>query len=248
MMRLFTQILLLVFTGVFFTTCKKENMCDCVKGTGANITVTRQLEAFNKIIAQDKVDVHIINGNEFSVKVEAGKQVIKLIKTKVENNTLTITDDNRCDFTRSYKRKVIVYVTLPVLKHLTQDGVGDIYMDTQFVCDTFRYAVSNSGNTSLDIKADIVFGGMHGNGDVTMKGVVKENYIHSIGEGFFDSYDTDTQSMIVTLRSSGKIKIRASNYIKLDLYNRSTGNVYYKGNPAIIEKIGTGKGELINDN
>lgn len=223
-------------------------MCDCVKGTGSTTSETRELSSFNEVIIQDKIDVHLITGTNHSVKIEGGKNVIKLVKTKIENGILTVSDDNRCDFTRSYKKKITVYITVPALKRIQQDGLGEVYMDTTFVCDTFRYAISNSGNLHLDLNSDVVYGGMHGNGDVFMKGIVGSNLVHAVGQGFYHGYDVNANDVILTLRTSGKMEVNVNSFLKVDMYDRSTGDIFYKGYPNSIYKNIQGSGKLIETN
>lgn len=245
----FRNYALLVILSAVFVTCKKENLCDCFKGTGKQTEETRNLEAFNQVFVQDKIDVHLIEGNEYKVRLEAGKQVIKLVKTVVENGVLTISDENKCDFTRSYKREVVVYVTLPKIRKLRNDGLGDVYMDSQFTCDTLNYSMSNSGNLHLNLNADIVYGGMHGNGDVYMKGTVNESSIFAGGQGYFYGFDAVAQNVILTLNTSGRMEVNVNSFLKVDMFERSTGDIYYKGQPSTIWKATfEGKGKLVDKN
>jgi len=223
-------------------------MCDCFKGTGSATSETRDLAAFDEIIIQDKIDVHVSTGTNYSAKIEGGKHVIKLIKTKIENGVLILSDDNRCDFTRSYKKKITVYITVPSLNRIQQDGLGDVHMDNTFACDTFRYYMSNSGNLYLNVNSNVVYGGMHGNGDVFMKGIVGENVIHAIGQGFYHGFDVKANNVVLTLRTSGKMEVNVNSFLKIDMLNRSTGDIVYKGFPASIYKNIQGSGKLIEQN
>ena len=246
-MKKIKTIFLVLAVGVIFSTCKKENLCDCFKGTGKQTAETRNLTPFDEVFVQDKIEAHLIEGNEFSVRVEAGQHLIKLIKTTVENNKLTIKNNNKCDFTRSYKRKIIVYITLPRLRKLTNNGVTNVYMDSQFKCDTLNYSASNSGDLYINVNATIVYGGMHGNGDVYMQGFVNENYLFAGGQGYFHAFNTSAQKVILSLRTSGKMEVNANSFLKIDMYQKSTGDIYYKGNPNLIENI-DGSGKIINAN
>lgn len=234
---------------LLFNSCKKENLCDCFKGTGKETSEIRLPGKFDRLFIEDKIDVHLIEGNEYSVHIEAGSHVIKLIKTRIDDATLYITDDNKCDFTRSYKRKVVVYITMPYLYKIRHNGVGNVYMDNTFHCDTLYYGVSNSGDLHLNLDADVVFGGMHGNGDTYMKGVIAHNSVHAGGQGYYHGFDALSQDVILTLNTSGKMEVNVNSYLKIDMYDRSTGDIYYKGHPAIIEKATfAGKGNLVDVN
>jgi hypothetical protein len=238
----------LVLVVVTLSTCKKENLCDCFKGTGKETTEERDLNGFNKIYMESKVDVHLSQGSEFKVRVEAGKHVIKLIKTEVKDGTLHISDHNTCDFTRSYKRKVTVYVTMPYLRDLNNDGVGDLYMDNQFTCDTLHYYMSNSGNLHLNLNANQLYGAMHGNGDVYLTGTVNQNVMFAGGQGYFYAFDAVSHNVVLTLKTSGRMEVNVNNDMKIEMAERSTGDVYYKGYPAKIFGTILGKGEVVDKN
>jgi len=245
----FRNNIVLLFLSFLLLTCKKENLCDCFKGTGKQTSEERSLTSFNQVFVQDEIDLHLIEGNEYKVRVEAGKQVIKLVKTIVKDGVLTVSDENKCDFTRSYKREVIVYVTLPKIRKLRNDGLGDVYMDSQFVCDTLNYYCSNSGNMHLNLNADIVYGGMHGNGDVYMKGTLNESSIFAGGQGYFYGFDALAQKVILTLNTSGRMEVNVNSFMKIDMLERSTGDIYYKGHPTEIWKATfAGKGNLVDKN
>lgn len=249
MFSTFRNNILLLILSILLVTCKKENLCDCFKGTGKQTSEQRTLNAFKEVFVQDEIDVHLIEGNEYSVRIEAGKQVIKLIKTSVDNDVLIISDDNKCDFTRSYKREVVVYVTLPILRKIENNGLGDVYMDSQFTCDTLNYYMSNSGNLHLNLNANIVYGGMHGNGDVYMKGTINESSIFAGGQGYFYGFDAVAKKVILTLNTSGRMEVNVNSFMKIDMLERSTGDIFYKGNPSTIWKATfDGKGKLIDKN
>lgn len=52
----------LFILSFLLVTCKKENLCDCFKGTGKQTTEERSVAAFNKVFVDDEIDVHITEG------------------------------------------------------------------------------------------------------------------------------------------------------------------------------------------
>ncbi len=240
LMKSYFLIFILFF---LFNSCKKENLCDCFKGTGKDIEETRSLNAFDEILVEDKIEVHIKNGTDYVAKIVAGSKVIPLIKTSVENGKLKISDNNTCDFTRDYSRKVIVEITVPALNKINQNGTGNVIMDDEFNCDILSYYLSNSGNLYINTTANIVYGSMHGNGDVYVKGKIKSNFIYAGGQGFYHAFDANSDEMILTMNTSGKMEVSVNQFLKIDMAERSTGNIYYRGNPnkTTLNIKGTGK-------
>ena len=76
----------LIFTTCLFLffSCKKENLCDCVKSTGPTNVIYRDLKDFNCIFLKDKIDLYLTQGPQFEVRVEAGANLQKLIKTELD--------------------------------------------------------------------------------------------------------------------------------------------------------------------
>src|SRR5690349_19772036 len=116
--------------------CNKENRWDCIKRTGQSTTVIRTLPPFDKIYLKDNIDVFITQGNTPEVRIEAGSNLISLVKTEVDSGVLRITNDNRCNWARTYKNGAIkVYITMPVLRFLWHFGSGFLQSKDTIACD-----------------------------------------------------------------------------------------------------------------
>ncbi|MDQ3046695.1 MAG: DUF2807 domain-containing protein, partial [Bacteroidota bacterium] len=101
-MKYYKFIFLITFLWSF-PSCKKENMCDCIKRTGSVIFETRELPPFDKVYVENNLNVFITQDSVFEVKVEAGKNIVPLIKLEVVDGTLYCRNKNRCSWARSYK-------------------------------------------------------------------------------------------------------------------------------------------------
>ena len=76
-MRTIRFMLILILLG-FSMSCDKDHLLDCTKGTGPYFTVTRYIQGFNKIYLSDNVDLKIVPGKNWMVKVTAGQLLIDL--------------------------------------------------------------------------------------------------------------------------------------------------------------------------
>jgi len=226
--------------------CNKENRWDCVKRTGQNTTEIRTLPPFDKIYLKDNIDVFIVQGNTPEVKIEAGSNLISLIKTEVDSGVLRITNDNRCNWARAYKNGTInVYITMPVLRFLWHFGSGFLQSKDTIACDTLDIWAHQTGNVDLIVNANIIYTNMHTTADVTLRGrsAVLGNW--HVGEGYLHCADLLTDIMWTETRASGDEYFN----VKTDLAATIgwIGNIYYSGNPHITLK-GEGKGKLIQQN
>ena len=214
------------------------------KGTGKRITETRPLTAFNKIYLEDNVNIIITPGNYYEAKVEAGEKLIPLIHTKVDSGTLILSNDNRCNWARSYKKGIInVYVTMPTLRFIWHYGSGNITCSDTIHCDTINVQTRETGNIDLTLDAHIVYGQFHGSSDVTLHGKAPLMGLYHVGEGYFYAEDLQTDEIWTHSNASGDEKLNAKKVITAKLF--WAGSIYYTGNPPQVNSEIKGSGKLI---
>src|SRR6267378_7712006 len=87
--------ILAILTVCFFFTCKKENLCDCLKRTGDIVRQERKLtHVRNFNFGTGKLNCFITRDSVCKIVVEAGSNLVNLVKTEVRNDTLFITNHN----------------------------------------------------------------------------------------------------------------------------------------------------------
>lgn len=228
---------LLLFLG-----CKKENRCDCIKRTGSIITETRSVSDFYNVTVEDNVNVFITQDSFFEVLVEAGKNIAPLIKTEVTNGTLSIRNDNRCNWTRSYKKPFNVYIKMPVVKYILSKGTGTVKSLNVIISDSIDLETQNSGNMEFTVNNFKVTSHMYGYGDITLHGTTQEHACSIGGDGFMYASDLHTSYTWIQSFTSGLSYIYATNLLICTI--DKTGDVYCYGNPTTVQKSLNGSGQL----
>lgn len=240
----------LIFTTCLFLffSCKKENLCDCVKSTGPTNVIYRDLKDFNCIFLKDKIDLYLTQGPQFEVRVEAGANLQKLIKTELDGETLKVYNNNRCNWVRGYKHKIKVYVTAPYFKYLKHGGLGVIQSLNTITQDTISLRTENSGDFRLDLNTYRVVGSAHGNGDMYLTGTTDRLESYYYGTNYLYAYGLNISSYVfLDSYSIGHAYINAPENGLMDIKIDRAGNIYYKGNPATINLTRNGKGNLIQE-
>jgi hypothetical protein len=237
-------ILILAFAmAISFPSCKKENLCDCFKTTGPNASETRNVEAFDSLFVEDNIEVRFTEAPYYEVTVEAGHNIVPLIKTKVENRYLKISNSNKCNFVRSYKRRIIVHVKSPKIRSLYNYGNKNIVSENTITSDTIDYYIKGAGDIHLKISNTKTSGHIHGNGDIYLSGNCYEHTVHATGQTFINAENLSTYYTWVFYKSTGIANIKADGKIVALMYG--SGNVFYDGNPPIIEVTRWAEGQLI---
>src|SRR5688500_1333547 len=164
-----------------FSSCKKENMRDFYKGTGKIITETRALSGFNTIHVEDKINVVLTESPAFEVTVEGGENLIGLIKTELKDSVLSIRNDNKFNFMRSYKKGVItVHIKLPALVSIQQYGQGTIQSANVFTTPVIDIFTKGSGDVILEVNNQRVLTHMHNTSDIYLSGQTGEHDCYQI--------------------------------------------------------------------
>lgn len=236
-----------LFAIVFLmiSSCEKDHMCDCFKSTGEVTKELRSVSAYTGLNVSDNVDVFINQGTDFSITVEAGENIIDGIITLIENNTLYIKNENKCNWVRSYNNPLSVYLTVPALSLIFHQGSGDIYSDQKLFLDSLQVELWSSGNATLNLEAGFIKTLQHVSvGDIRLTGFAKKLYIYNNGNAFSYCADFKAKEVQVDQQSTGECYVTADSIFHYDI--SGIGNVYLYGNP-IVTGTSTGKGQLIRN-
>ncbi len=239
-------IYILFLIGII--SCKKENLCDCVKVTGAANTIYHDVQGFTCVQVQDKMNVYLTQGSKFEVKIEAGRNLQPLIKAEINGDTLKVFNTNRCNWVRGYKHHINVYITAPYFKSITNSGVGPIQSLNTITQDTVICRTTNSGDMRLGVNANLVICSAHGNGDIYLTGTTGSLQNDYTGTNYLYAKDLTVLNYVYLHSVSiGHAYINAPPNGLMDIVLDRSGNIYYKGNPGTIHLIKNDKGDLIKE-
>lgn len=238
--KYFTYLIVIAF----FISCKKENMGDCFKSTGPIKTETRSISPFTKIITNDNINLFIKQGPNLVLEVSGGENLLEFIKTKVVLNTLNISNQNKCNWVRSFKKEINITITLPELNEIEYYGSGDITFLNQFKTDEFYLNMFNaSGKADLNLNGSLIELKIHtGPSDIKATGITDNIVLYNNGNGILDADNLQAKDALAITANTGELKVNATDFIKAEI--RSRGDIILNGDPE-IELSNTGSGELI---
>lgn len=240
-----TIILLAVAAIICINSCKKENMGDCLKSTGDITTEERATSPFYRILLEDDVNLIITQDTFYKIEVEAGENLIPLVNTIIEEDTLTITNSNTCNWVRSYKNEINVYVTVKELSIITYSGSGNVLSTNTITARNILIEQkSGSGNMDIRIDADTSYLQFHtGTGDITCSGSSAMSFLYNSSNGFLYCSDLQTTNTFVSNSGTGDIYLNVDS--SLTAFIHFVGSIFYKGNPSVINEEIDGTGKLI---
>ena len=219
-------------------------MGDCIKGTGIVKKETRILEDFDSIYVDRRLNIVLVQDTVNFAVVEAGENLIGLIDTEVKNGKLTLQNNNKCNWVRSYKIPVNIEVHTNNLKHIVMWGAS--YITNK---DTLRFPKlvveyrDASGNIDLMVDNQLTNIIQHtGAGDAVIHGKTEQLTVYMSSLAFGDYTDLLAKNVFVDNRSSSDCKVLGNQTFIFRL--RGDGNIFYKGQGEIISEENTGNGAI----
>jgi hypothetical protein len=235
--------IILIFLSA--SSCQKIGVGDCFKNTGAITTESREAFPFTYIHMKNNVDVFLTQDQKYSISVRAGKNIISGIKTTISGNTLTIENNNSCNWIRSFESPIEVYLGIPKLDSILYQSSGNLTSLNRIIGDSIQLdVIEGGGSINLEIEMNRSRFNLHyGTVDLIVKGFSHISYLYSAGYGPADLRDLQTVFTYMGSYSTNNCYVRASLVLEVNIEN--VGDVYYYGNPSNLSLKGAGTGKLI---
>ncbi len=248
MRMLKTLSFVILFAGI--KSCKKAEDRQCFKSTGSIVSQEIGLPSFTKIDLNERIEYCLVQDSVFKVVLNGGENLLNDVKMSVSNDRLTITNENKCNFLRSYKKVIkaeIHFIDLTEINYRGTEVLTNI--DTLNLPWLTLAILNSSGSVKLNLKSSSIFASASGGyGDFQLSGEVNYANLYIDNNGFCNTYDLNVKDSIrVVSNTMGAMMVNSNNTVlKADIKNG--GNIFYKGVPSniILNKIG--KGQLLKEN
>ena len=189
-----------------------------VTGSGKVKSESRTVGNFTKIESRGSADCRVTVGKAVGLTVQADDNILPLIETTVERDTLVI----NCKGSFSTHNGIVVTISVPNLESFNVRGSGDS---------------SIRGVHGRSFSVEIA-----GSGDIEAAGQVDKSSASIRGSGDIDFSNLRAREAVASIAGSGDITIFASQ--ALDASIRGSGDIAYLGNPSNVEKSVSGSGEI----
>ncbi len=228
--------------------CAREQMGDCFKGRGGDAVEQRYLAPFTALVLNDKVDVTIAQDTTLTgpvVAVMAGRNELPNIRTEVRDGALHIGNNMRCNWVRDMAKRPVVRITVAHLDRILNTGIGDVTGITPFHGDHFRLEQwDGHGTVTLTLHVASCHVELHtGVGDAVLSGTADQAYYYVSTLARVDAHGLEAGQVLVNNSGTCDILCRATDTLVADIH--AMGDVYFGGNPDVVQAHITGSGQLV---
>ena len=211
----------------------------CV-GKGPTTTENRKVADFTSITVASSMDVQLTKGAATSVRIEAPRDALPVIETRVEGGRLVI--DARGCINTSSRQPMRAFITYRDLGEIELRGSGDVTVTTQIARERLNLSIHGSGDLRVPVAVRQLELEVFGSGDVHLSGQTGSGEIELAGSGDIEATKLRAGSMRVRLNGSGDVEVTVSN--ELDAVVNGSGDVTYRGNPKKVRRSVNGSGSV----
>lgn len=238
-----TRLWFLTSAVFFITGCSTR---DCFHGEGEQYREIRTTGEFDRIYLTDDIDLIVHPSGLGGVVVTAGENLIENIETSVDKGTLTLRNNNHCNWVRNLDPKITVEVNATELREIfVEDAIGNIsFSDTLHTTEFRLDSYSSMGEYSLKLDCNSSTFALHtGPADLTVTGKSPLQTHYNAGYGVSDCSGLISNAVYITNKGSNDAKVYVKDYMEAEI--KFSGNIYYKSDSATIKSKVTGTGKLI---
>lgn len=222
--------------------CNSEEGFDCFKTVGKTITQEVPTESFNVVQIEDGLDVYFKNAIEENVIVEGGENLLPKIMINSRNDTLHISNENTCNWTRDYQR-IKVFVSLPELRGLIHNGFGNVYTLDTLKTSLFQILVQEStGDLHLVVDNKWTHVVSNSLSLISISGKTDRLWVgYYFNDGQFDSKNLEASLVEFDHKGYSKIKLRFRDTLEGSITFNGTLEYYTEDGDVDVEILANGK-------
>lgn len=240
------HVVLMISISLLLSSCEKDHMFDFLKSTGKDVIINRPIpEKFVEVLLEDNIDLVLVQSDTYEIKLEGGENLLPGIDTEIADSVLTIRNNNKFNWVRSYDRKITAYVTAPHFLRIGYKGTGTMTNNDTIREDSiFITSYAGSWYINLCIKTGLSHLALNtGSADFNISGISGSNFIFAGSYGPFHCLDLHTINTYMSKQGTNDCYINVKNHLEYEI--KGLGNIYYKGSPPQISGVITGGGKLI---
>lgn len=211
-----------------------------VRATGPDEPETRTVADFTRLDASLEADVVLTQGSPASVRLEAPRNVLNVVRTDVSGGELHLTTSG---VNLRLRHPVKVYITVPTLTQVLASGSGSVRTATPWMVGDFIFHQSGSGLADLDLTTTgVLRTELSGSGSVSLRGAAARHNVNLSGSGSVAAFDLAQEQASVYLSGSGNVDVRV--VTSLEATVSGSGVVRYKGAPTVQSHV-SGSGRVV---
>jgi hypothetical protein len=227
--------------------CKKAEDRTCFKFVGDESTKIISLEKTDSLYLFDNVVYTLVPDTINYVELKGGENLLNHIECLHYDDKLEVRNNNKCNFLRSYKKKVEAFIHVKNIRFIHFEGAEKLINQDTLKSGELRLIIRDgAGPVELTVENGYMSATItHGWGDFTLHGTTYSAFLNCNTNSFCNTSDLNVDTDLkVYSNTEGNMTVNADG-TNLHAITKRGGDILYKGVPNSIEIEDPGDGEVI---
>lgn len=244
-MKNYWMYILLISIAVF--SCKKAEDRSCLKFVGDESSQIISLGNTDSLYLFDNIEYTLIPDTENFVELKGGENLLNHIECLSYDDKLEVRNNNKCNFIRSFKKKVKAFIHIKEIIYIHFEGTEYLVNQDSLQSGELRLVIRDgAGSVELTVKNSYMSAVVtHGWGDFTLHGTTNVAFLNCNTNSFCNTSDLNVDTNLKVYSNTGGNMTVNADGTNLEASIIRDGDVLYKGVPNSIEIEDSGEGEVI---
>lgn len=231
--------LLFLFISTSILVACSPGMFNGIQGNGNVITDNRTpSENFTKIKVSNGLDLHVSQGNETKVILEADENLHDIIFTEVRDGELRIYAEK--NIWRAESRKV--HVKLQTLESIQATSGADVHSEQVISSNKIYLSATSGADIRFEVQATEVRTDATSGADIKISGAAEKHSTNATSGASINAYHLISKTVNANVSSGADINVYASEAIYANA--SSGGDIDFRGNPQKIDRNASSGGSI----
>ena len=223
--------------------CNSPDAPDFLKSTGTDQTVWRHLPGpVQELVIEDDIAVSLTPDTAGPVRLTAGTNLLPKILTEYRQGRLTVSNQNKAAWVRTYKRQPTIQIPAGQLRLLEHRGYAPLHCTDTLRPDYMALRWYGAANGQLWIRANALETDANGIGSLLLAGRTLYAYLFTLKTVKVDARNLQAQIADVAVGSLRQASLAVSDTVRVNMIGRA--DIWIYGRPYST-KTGAGGGKLI---
>lgn len=214
-----------------FTVCFFLNSCIVgVSGNGKVQEENRTTEEFNGIHASGMYEIHLVQDEDYRLKVVADENLLSLIRTEVNGGILEIRSEENIREAEALD----IYISAPNIDEIDLSGAVELRGKGVFKGKELKIESSGAAQIDLSLGVDRLSLDLSGASEVKLSGAADRVRIESSGASEIKMFSLKAQYVSVDVSGASDLELYAEEELQIEASGAS--EIEYVGNARITRQ------------
>lgn len=234
--------IIFIFWLLINASCKKDSACFHSYGKDTSFSISTS--PYDSVVVSGDFNLNLIQSNEYRVEIVGGENNAKFIEIEHENEKLTLSNRNKCNWLRDYDKELQVNLYFEDLYEIRSTGQTYIYNDTPLILDTLFVHITGVGDIKLSFDSlNYLWSEMYVLGDLELEGNMNTLNCNVTSFGNLKAKNLRANNLFIETSNEGDAHIYPMQFTKATC--SSIGNIFYYNEGEVVEILESGKGKYL---